>query len=82
MFLLLMSSTLEQTLPKQISCEIYTNAHHKKGSEEHLHQGWDIYYFKTKVILFIVNLRWNIVIRYGQVQVQKQGFCNSIIWFI
>ena len=32
-------------------------------------------YFKIKIILFIVNFRWNYVISYGQVQVQKWGFC-------
>ena len=35
---------------------------------------WEIYYFKIKTILFIINLRWNYAICYGQVQVQKRDF--------
>ena len=43
---------------------------------------WEIYYFKIKIISFIINIRWNYAIQYGQVQ-SKNGasWKNTYIQF-
>ena len=34
---------------------------------------WVINYFKIKIILFIINFKWNYAIHYGQIKVQKKA---------
>ena len=50
-------------------------------SEETSIQKWKINFFKVKIISFIVHFRWNYVISYEQVQVQKGSFSSRRIPF-
>ena len=60
--------TLVHTFAKRISCEMYT-VHHRKVSEEHIHREMKNNYYKTKIVLFIINFRSDYAISNGQVQV-------------
>ena len=74
LFFLLNSSTLEHTLEKKkqavntIVCTIEREARNISIKK------WEIYYFKIKIIPFIMHFSWNYAIRYVQVHVQKRGF--------
>ena len=70
MFLLLKSSTLEHNVEKRISWNICTIG---RGVRNISIKKWEIYYFKNKIILFIINFRRNHAICSGQVQSKKEG---------
>ena len=48
---------------------IYTTG---RGARKISIKKWEIYYFKIKTILFIINLRWNYAISIGKDFVQHQ----------